>query len=123
VRAAQYRAAFLEQADLTPQARVTFDQTIAGMNAELTKVADELANQLRGRPKLAPRDMADIGARVLDVYRQADDRFKQTLDDRGKAALQTTDFDLLTQVDLGAFERLAEQVAGLELATPRGATP
>jgi hypothetical protein len=93
------------------------------MNAELTKVADEVANQLRGRPKLAPRDMADIGARVLDVYRQADDRFKQTLDQRGKAALQNTDFDLLTQVDLGAFERLAEQVADVQVATPRGATP
>ena len=51
--------------------------------------------------------MADIGAQVLDIYRQADDRFKAGLDDNGRSALDRTDFDLLTQVDLGAFERLA----------------
>jgi hypothetical protein len=63
--------------------------------------------------------MADVGAKVLDIYRRADDRFKAGLDQRGRQALEATDFDLLTQVDLGAFERLAERLSTMDL--PRGA--
>jgi hypothetical protein len=117
VRAAQFRAAFIEQAALPPQAQRTLDQTIASMNAELGRMADQVAAQLESKPKLAPRDMADVGAGVLDIYRKADDAFKASLDDRGRAALERTDFDLLTQVDLGAFERLADRLSTMELPT------
>jgi hypothetical protein len=107
LRAAQYRAAFLEQAGLSREAQAALDDSIAGMNRELGRVAGEAARALEARSKLSPRDMADIGARVLEVYRQADDRWKAGLDARARAALESTDFDLMTQIDLGVFEGLA----------------
>jgi hypothetical protein len=118
VRAAQYRAAFVQEAGLPPAGQAAMDQAIARMNQELGKMADRVAAQLESKSKLTPRDMADLGARVLDIYRKADDDFKAGLDNRAWAALDRTDFDLLTQVDLGAFERLAERVSTMQL--PRG---
>jgi hypothetical protein len=115
VRAAQYRAAFAQEAQLTEAGQAAMDQAIARMNQELGRMGDEVAAQLESKSKLSPRDMADVGARVLDIYRKADDGFKAGLDERGRAALDRTDFDLLTQVDLGAFERLAERVSTMQL--------
>ncbi len=115
LRAAQYRAAFVQEAQLTAAGQAAMDQAIARMNQELGRMGDEVAAQLESKSKLSPRDMADVGARVLDIYRRADDGFKAGLDERGRAALDHTDFDLLTQVDLGAFERLAERVSTMQL--------
>jgi hypothetical protein len=115
LRAAQYRAAFVQEAQLPAAGQAAMDQAIARMNQELGRMADEVAGQLESKSKLSPRDMADLGARVLDIYRNADDGFKAGLDERGRAALDSTDFDLLTQVDLGAFERLAERVSTMQL--------
>jgi hypothetical protein len=120
LRAAQYRAAFLEQARLSPVEQTAFDETVRSMNDELAQAADELAEVLgsRGR-RLSPRDVADIGARVLDVYRRADDRFKGGLHEAGQAALERTDFDILTQIDLGAFRRLGDAVETLGVSESR----
>jgi hypothetical protein len=65
--------------------------------------------------------MADIGARVLDIYRRADDQFKASLDENGRAAARKTDFDLLTQIDVGAFERLGQTLETLD--PPRFSPP
>ena len=117
VRAAQFRSAFVEQAQLGAPAQATLDATIAGMNAELGRAADEIAASLAAKQanheKLAPRDFADVGARVLDIYRRADDQFKAGLDENGKSAMAKTDFDLLTQIDLGKFEHLGETLRSI----------
>jgi len=120
LRAAQYRAAFLEEANLSPEQQAAFEDSIARMNAELAQAANEVAATLGARAKkLVPRDMADVGARALDIYRRADDKFKAGLDDQGRAAVEKTDFDILTQVDLGGLRRLAETVDQLGVSTPR----
>jgi hypothetical protein len=120
LRAAQYRAAFLEEANLSPEQQAAFEDSIARMNQELAQAANEVATTLGARAtKLGPRDMADVGARALDIYRRADDKFKAGLDDRGRAAVEKTDFDILTQVDLGGMRRLAETVEQLGVSTPR----
>ncbi len=109
VRAAQYRAAFFDEAHLTPQKMAAFDETFRKMNDELSKAADELAQSLATHTgKISPRDVADVGARVLEIYRGTDDRFKAALDEDARAALVKTDFDILTQVDIGAFRRLGD---------------
>jgi hypothetical protein len=114
LRSAQFRSAFVEAARLPPEKQQALEQLVRQMNGELAKAADELAESLRARGrKLSPRDFADVGARVLDIYRRHDDRFKASLDDAGKAALGPTDFDLFTQFDVGGFQRLAETAEAL----------
>jgi hypothetical protein len=111
VRAAQFRAAFADEAHLSPDRQVTLDQAIDGMNAQLARAVDEITASLRTRPpgqKVRPREMADIGARLLDVYRKADDTFAASLDAQGRAARERTEFDLLTQVDLEPLRTLGE---------------
>jgi hypothetical protein len=114
LRAAQFRSAFADEAGLSPDRQGTLDRTIDGMNAELARAADQITEELRKRPagqKLRPREMADIGARLVDIYRHADDTFSASLDERGRAARERTEFDLITQVDLGAFRKLGETLA------------
>lgn len=116
LRSAQYRSAFVEAAALPPEKQQALDQLVAQMNGELAKAADELAESLKVRgQKLTPRDFADVGARVFDIYRRHDDQFKASLDDAGKTALGKTDFDLFTQFDVGGFQRLAETAETLGL--------
>jgi hypothetical protein len=42
------------------------------------------------------------------------------LDEQGRTALADTQFDLLTQIDLAAFRRLAETVDNVGVSTPGG---
>lgn len=118
VRAAQFRSALFEAGRFNDEARTRFDAEVKTMNDELAKAAGELAAAMADHPKVTPRDMADVGARVLDIYRRADDHFKAGLDDAGKAAVASTDFDLITQIDAGAFETLADTLGGRPIARP-----
>jgi hypothetical protein len=128
LRAAQFRAAFVEEAKLAPAAVEHLDATVKGMNEEMGRAADELAKELAARHqgganKLAPRELADVGARVLDIYRRADDKWKAGLDQGGRAAAADSDFDLLTQVDVGVFQRLSETLQTMDRPTLRPASP
>jgi hypothetical protein len=123
VRAAQFRAAFFDEARLSPDKQNAFEQTVDQMNKDFAKEADEIAEMLRKKgEKVRPRDMADIGARLLEVYRRADDSFTAGLDEQARAARDRTEFDILTQVDVGAFRKLAETMETLgvsQLGRPR----
>jgi hypothetical protein len=119
VRAAQFRAAFVEEAGLSPEKEQSLGQTIDRMNREFAAAADEIADALQAKgQRVRPREMADIGAKLLDIYRRADDSFTATLDATGRAALDRTQFDVLTQVDFGSFRRLAETMESLGVAQP-----
>lgn len=119
LRAAQFRAAFLEEARLPPERQQAVESAIAKMNDSFAKAADEIAETLRGKgEKVRPRDMADIGAKLLDIYRQADDGFRGALDENGRAAADRTQFDVLTQVDIGAFRKLAETMEAVGVSDP-----
>jgi hypothetical protein len=89
------------------------------MNQEFAKAADEIAETLKAKgQKVKPRDMADIGSKLLEIYRRADDAFTAGLDDNGRAAQNRTQFDVLTQVDIGSFRRLAETMEALGVSQP-----
>ncbi len=109
LRAAQFRTAFFDEARLPPDKQAAVEGVIKTMNDELGKAADELAEKLRtGDQKASPRDMADIGVKLLEVYRRGDDQLKASLDPDAKAAKEKTNFDLFNQVDVGAFTKLGE---------------
>jgi hypothetical protein len=109
VRAAQFRTSFVEEAGLTPEKEQSFQKIVDQMNQDFAKAADEIAENLRQKgEKVRPRDMADVGAKLLDIYRHADDAFSGSLDDDGRRAQARTQFDVLTQVDIGSFRKLAE---------------
>jgi hypothetical protein len=119
VRAAQFRTAFVDEAGLTPEKEQAFQGVIDKMNQEFAKAADEIAETLKAKgQKVRPRDMADIGAKLLEIYRRADDSFSAGLDDDGRAAQARTQFDVLTQVDIGGFKRLAETMEALGVSQP-----
>lgn len=119
LRATQFRTAFFDEAGLTPEKEQTFQGTIDKMNQEFAKAADEIAETLKTKgQKVKPREMADIGARLLEIYRRADDSFTAGLDDAGRAAQNRTQFDVLTQVDIGAFRKLAETMEELGVSQP-----
>lgn len=119
VRAAQFRDAFVDEARLSPERQIAFDKTIDAMNAEFGKAASEIAETLRAKgQKVGARDMADIGVRVLQIYQHADDQFKAGLDDAGRAAAEKTRFDVLTQIDVGAFRKLADTMGQLGVDPP-----
>jgi hypothetical protein len=114
LRASQFRNAFLEQARMSPDKQAAFEDGIKRMNDDLGKAAEEMAESLRTKgQRLTPRDMADVGVKILDIYRSADDRFKGGLDDAGRAAAESTRFDVLTQIDLGGLRRLVQTVETL----------
>ena len=93
------------------------------MNTEFARAASEIASNLSSKGKaITPRDMADVGVRLLDIYRRADDSLKTGLDDGGRAALESTRFDALTQIDMEAFRKLAETMERTDFAAP-GRTP
>jgi hypothetical protein len=119
LRATQFRTAFVEEASLTPQKEQALQGTIDQMNQEFSKAADDIAEVLRSKgQKVRPRDLADIGAKLLETYRRADDAFTAGLDDEGRRAQGRTQFDILTQVDIGAFKKLADTMEGLGVAQP-----
>jgi hypothetical protein len=119
VRAAQFRTAFVDEAGLSPEKEQTFQSTIDKMNQEFAKAADEIAASLKEKgQKVRPRDMADIGSKLLEIYRRADDSFTAGLDDAGRAAQARTQFDVLTQVDIGGFKRLADTMEELGVSQP-----
>jgi hypothetical protein len=119
LRAAQFRTAFVEEAGLSPEKEQTFQGVIDKMNQDFAKAADEIAETLKAKgEKVKPRDMADIGAKLLDIYRKADDAFTGGLDDDGRRAQNRTQFDVLTQVDIGGFKRLAETMETLGVSQP-----
>jgi hypothetical protein len=119
LRAAQFRDAFVAEARLSPEAQTALDKTVDDMNAEFGKAAGEVAEALRKKgQKVGARDMADIGVRLLQIYQHADDAFKAGLDDTGRAAAERTRFDVLTQVDVGAFRALADTMGQLGVNTP-----
>jgi hypothetical protein len=123
LRAAQFREAFISEARLSPERQTALDTTLKSMNDEFAKAASEIADSMARKGKaITPRDMADVGVRLLDIYRRTDDALKAGLDDTGRAALERTRFDALTQIDLEAFRKLAETIEGAEIATP-GNTP
>ena len=89
------------------------------MNQEFAKAAEEIAADLKTKgQKVRPRDMADIGSKLLEIYRRADDSVTGTLDENGRAAMARTQFDVLTQVDIGSFRRLAETMEALGVSQP-----
>ncbi len=119
LRAAQFRAAFASEAHLSPEKQSALDGTLSKMNDEFAKAAGEIADEIARKGKaIRPRDMADVGVRLLDIYRRADDAMKAGLDDTGRAALDKTNFDPLTQIDLEAFRKLAETIESSEVTTP-----
>ncbi len=119
LRATQFREAFVNEAGLSPEREAALDATIKTMNDELARAASEIAETLgkKGKP-ITPRDMADVGVRLLDIYRRTDDAVKAGLDDNGRAAMEKTRFDALTQIDMEAFRKLAETMEGAEIVDP-----
>ena len=78
LRAAQFRAAFVAEARLDPQRQNALDGTINTMNAEFAKAAGEIAESVAAKGKrVTPRDMADVGVKLLDIYRRADDSLQR----------------------------------------------
>jgi hypothetical protein len=121
LRATQFRAAFAEEADLPPEKEQALEALVAKLNGELAAEAEKVAAGLAGKPgELAPRDLVDVGVRLLGVYQRLDDEWKGTLDPRGRAALEKTGFDLLTQIDLDAVRAVG---ARIEQAGVRGRGP
>jgi hypothetical protein len=119
LRAAQFRAAFIDEARLSPERQTALDSTMKSMNDEFAKAAAEIAETMASKGKaVSPRDMADVGVRLLDIYRRADDAMKAGLDDTARAALERTRFDALTQIDLQSFQKLAETMENADIVTP-----
>ncbi len=122
LRAAQFRAAFFEEARLPPEKQALVEATIKTMNDELAQGADQMAEAMRARgQKIGPRDMADLGVKLLEVYRRGDDQLKGALDPATTAAKDKTNFDLMNQIDVGSFAKLAEtmEMLGVSDATRR----
>jgi hypothetical protein len=117
LRAAQFRSAFLEEAHLSPGQEAEVDAVVKSLNDEVAKAADELAETFRTRgKKLGTRDMIDVGAKMLDIYRRSDDRLNGVLDANAQAAKEKTRFDLTNQLDIGGLGNLAEAMETLGVA-------
>lgn len=109
VRAAQFRQAFLEEAHLPPEREAQLDELIKKMNLDFAAEAQKVAALVGEKgDKLAPREMVDVGVRMAQVYQRADDGLRQMLTPAELAAGEKTKFDVLTQVDLGAFETVSQ---------------
>ncbi|HEX2570422.1 MAG TPA: hypothetical protein VH877_12765 [Polyangia bacterium] len=122
LRAGQYRAAFVEAAHLDARKQQALDEIVRGMNAEVARESERLAATLaQGAGKLRTREMIDVGQALAQIYQRADDRLGQLLDPTEQAAARSTDFDLLTQVDLESVHRLFEVTTSRQEGAEAGA--
>ena len=71
-------------------------------------------------PSLAPGMSPGMSAmtKLGNVYLEADKTFRAGLDDGGRRALEHSDFDITSQVDVGAFRDLAETMQSLGVNNP-----
>jgi hypothetical protein len=110
-RAAFARQAFIEKADLGPDTQKHLEETVAQMNAEMAKVAEQAVQRLiDGKGKLKPRQMADLGSDILQIYRKADDELRAGLDPATQSAMDESEFDLFSQIDPSAFDKVQAEL-------------
>ncbi len=108
IKAAFQKAQFFDQARLSPEKQAAFEDSVKKMNDALSRSLDQIAGLINNKDtkeKPTFRTLLDSTSPFFDAYRKLDDDFKAGLDDGGRAALDKTKFELISQLDLGVVEK------------------
>lgn len=107
-RAAQARAALVEQANLDDEQLAAFDAAIDRMNERLQKQIDLLATQLESGEQPDRRDLMELGAEGLDAMIEADDTIAEALPPDVRDAIDDELLDPFSHVDGTTMESLLQ---------------
>jgi hypothetical protein len=111
MRAAQARAALLEDADPTPQQLEQIDASLASMNEDLRRIAEDVAAELASGVEPDRRQMMMIAADTLDVMVDAETRLSDALTPEQIDGLEDDSLNPFSYVDptvLQAFDGLGQ---------------
>ena len=107
-RAAQARAALLEQTDLDDGQLADFDAAIDRMNSRLQKQIDGLATQLESGQEPSRRELMELGAEGLDAMIEADDAIAEAIPPEERAEIDDELLDPFSHVDGTTMESLLQ---------------
>lgn len=110
-RAAQARAALLEDANPTPEQLQQIDTTLRSMNDDLRRIADDVAAELAAGTEPDRRQLMMIAADTLDVMVEAETRLTESLRADQVDGLSDESLNPFSYVDptvLEAFDGLGE---------------
>lgn len=105
-RAAQARAALVEQGDLDDETLATVDEVVARMNAELRDAVDDFVAEALEHGEVDRRMMMELGAEALDIAIAADDGLREALPEEVYARLDDAVVDPFSYIDGSAAESL-----------------
>ncbi|GDX83048.1 hypothetical protein LBMAG42_48590 [Deltaproteobacteria bacterium] len=106
-RAAQARAAMIEQADPDDEALAEIDAAIEKMNARLKTQVDAFADSIEGGAEPDRREMMEFAAEALDAVIEADDVFRDALPDDVRAEIDDEAVDPFSYIDGSTLASLA----------------
>lgn len=98
-RAAQARAALIEQADPDDEALAEIDDAIEKMNTRLKAQVDAFADSMEGGVEPDRREMMEFAAEALDAVIEADDVFRDTLPEDVRAEVDDEAVDPFSYID------------------------
>jgi hypothetical protein len=98
-RAAQARAALIEQADPDPEALAAIDAAVARMNEKLKGQVDAFAATVADGAEPDRRDLMEFGAEALDAVIEADDAFRDAIPEETRADIDDEAVDPFSYID------------------------
>jgi hypothetical protein len=107
-RAAQARAALIEQADPTDEELAAFDAAIDRMNERLQGQVEGLAAQIRAGGEPSRRDLMELGAEGLDAMIEADDAISAVFPDDVRESLDDELLDPFSHLDGSTLASLSD---------------
>ncbi len=108
-RAAQARAALIEQADPSDEELAAIDAALEKMNARLSTQVEAFVKTVEGGQEPERRELMEFAAEALDAVIEADDVFAASIDEETRAALDDETLDPFSYIDgstLQALQRL-----------------
>ncbi len=113
-RAAQARAALIEQADPSEEELAAIDAALEKMNTRLSAQVEAFVKTVEGGREPERRELMEFAAEALDAVIEADDVFAASIDDETRNGVDDETLDPFSYIDgstLQALQRL-EMAAG-----------
>jgi HPt (histidine-containing phosphotransfer) domain-containing protein len=107
-RAAQARAALVEQSDLSDDELAAFDAAIDKLNERLRTSVDALATQMAAGKEPDRRELMELGAEGLDAMIEADDAINAAIPQEVRESIDDELLDPFSHVDGSTLASLSQ---------------
>jgi hypothetical protein len=109
IRAAQSRAALIEQAGLDPEQLARFDAALVNMNGKLANHSEQLMEMYLSKQRPSPQQMLSVGHQVSGVMLEAQKVLDEMLGPTQPGDLEDSPQQIWNYIDLSVFRPSVEQ--------------